>query len=386
MANAIDAGFVTSNSVKDDSEKNTNNVVSADESYGSNAMDAGYDINDEPIEVESSDAIMLRSKYKSKLNDIGVVYNSDTKMYDMINADISAFEYDNIDLYLNQPIANLDKFDSHSQRGLEELTMVSRVNDERYLAALRPEDRTELINNYLDWSETHLNTITCPNGIVMPVFGYTDVEFSGLDDTNDVAMSIETIYDSWKVANISDLAIHDGVSIEDAMDVYGVTVESEIESEDVENVESEVVEDVESNSSADVVEEDTLDNNIVTNEETEQEVDSSANGTSKGAWSKITTTIGVLGTAFIDTVKAIYNEKIEPWLESKGFIKQAQENVVDNEVDNDGSQSELNVQELEENIEESSYNESKDRGQTVDNDLGIESSIEDENDKDMGDE
>lgn len=222
----------------------------------------------------------------------------DTSAQNSYKQSVISSKYGDLKSYLNNGVEATAHIDEFNHKVYSELTLCARATDPGYLSALSADERTEIINDYVEWSESHITMVQEEDGLQSHVFGYTDEEYSALSDSEKTSVMTKQneLIAKWSDANFEDEA-------EPSDDV-----ETETESPSEEKVEAE----------------------------------STTNGTkSVSAWGKITATIGAVGTALVATVKSIYDNKIEPWLESSGFIKGAQEKVESVEVTEEKSTAEI---------------------------------------------
>lgn len=257
-------------------------------------------------------------------------------------------KYGTDNTYLNKSIDTTGMSGSDMtdvKEACSEMTMCSRATDAGYLSTLSDDDRTALLSNYMDWMDTHKQRDADGN----PYYGKTDSDICDMSSDEQTAYSekLTTTEEAWGKANSLDIITHmtdkdgnnkgankleDKAVSADAAAVYGTGHTDELVAAKTADNKKKADEKAKADKEAKTAKKEKTAEKEKTDTSDDSKSDTTSTGT--GTWAKITATIGAVGAGLISTIKTIYDDKIEPWLESAGFIKSA-EATASNESESD---------------------------------------------------
>ena len=246
-------------------------------------------------------------------------------------------KYGTDNTYLNKSIDTTGMSGSDMtdvKEACSEMTMCSRATDAGYLSTLSDDERTAFMSKYMDWMDTHKQRDSDGN----PYYGKTDSDVCDMSTDEQTAYSekVTTTEEAWGKANSLDIITHmtdkdgnnkgdgkleDKAVSADAATVYGTGHTDDLVAAKTADNEKKAAESNKETEESDSKSDTTSD---------DSKSDTATTGT--GTWAKITATIGAVGAGLISTIKTIYDDKIEPWLESTGFIKSAEDIVSDSDT------------------------------------------------------
>ncbi len=208
--------------------------------------------------------------------------------------------------------------DEKTQQIMDEMTLSVRATSPGYLNMLSLEERTELVDEYVDWQYEHQTEPT--------VYGYTDSELADMSDSKiqSVMDNQKTVLREWKQDNYDDFIVwHKDAGLGPKSGIDYTTDPRYAKQEDTKTEEStedkkEETSSEDSKSEGDKTEEATENKTDESKSENGSEKDASQAGT--GAWGSIMTTVVAVFTA----AKTYIQEKAVPWFKEHVFHTEAQ--------------------------------------------------------------
>ena len=208
--------------------------------------------------------------------------------------------------------------DEKTQQIMDEMTLSVRATSPGYLNMLSLEERTELVNEYVDWQYEHQTEPT--------VYGYTDSELADMSDSKiqSVMDNQKTVLREWKQDNYDDFIVwHKDAGLGPKTGIDSATDPRYTKQESTKTEES----------TEDKKEETSSEDNKSEGDKTEGAVENktdelkSENGSEKdasqagtGAWGSIVTTVAAVFAA----AKTYIQEKAVPWFKEHVLHTEAQ--------------------------------------------------------------